>query len=308
MYFSYSSYYNRYYESSCIIVISGCLFINNTSEFTASAIYGSGENVSVLVHHSTFINNTSSGSGGAINFNGRYSDFIVTRSIFIHNSASHCGALIISNDKDHNTTSISESVFYYNRAVNPANTGGGVACIRNSSISIFNCTFIANTAAGNGGVIVFDNSTILINNTIFSNNTAGYDGGALISYIHPSNYTITHSSFTHNQAGDDGGAVFIGQRGSYVRVERCTFSINHATDRGGAITIFGSTIEIRETNMYDNSADLGEAISSCNSNVITSIPGRSDVKFSSCSYYDAALTYTILTSHQHYKTTRTSPF
>lgn len=106
-------------------------------------------------------------------------------------------------------------------------------------------------------------SIVIINHTDFHSNSAGGDGGALITYVHPSSYTITHSTFTRNQAGDDGGTIFIGRRGSNVRLEMCTFSNNHAIDRGGAITIFGSTIEISGTTIVNNRATMGDTFSSC---------------------------------------------
>jgi hypothetical protein len=66
----------------------------------------------------------------------------------------------------------------------------------------------------------------------------------LITYVHPSNYTIISSLFTDNGAGDDGGALFIGRTGSNVIVERSNFLQNHAADRGAAIAVFGSTMTI----------------------------------------------------------------
>ena len=75
--------------------------------------------------------------------------------------------------------------------------------------------------------------------------------------------------------------------GSFVRVERCNFTNNHAADKGEVITIIGSAAEIIETNMYDNTADLGETNISCNSTVETSIPSQTDPNISFCSYYAA---------------------
>ena len=240
----------------------------------------------VSVYQSIFINNTASRNGGAITFNGEHSEYTISGSTFVQNSANYCGALSII-DTQCNSIIITDSAFYYNRAVSVVDIGGGAACARNASVLISNCIFIGNMATGNGGAMLSDGSTIVITNTVFANNTSGHDGGALITHAHPSNYSITHSSFNHNQAGDDEGAVFIGRRGSFVRVERCNFTNNHAADKGGVITIFGSAAEIIETNMYDNTADLGETIISCNSTVETSIPSQTDPNISFCSYYAA---------------------
>ena len=180
-----------------------------------------------------------------------------------------------------NIVQLTDTTFDSNKALRASDTGGGAICVVTTSAVISNCTFVGNTAAGFGGAFMSHNSTVLINHTVFQSNTAGHDGGALISYAHPSNYTITQSTFMHNQAGDDGGAIFIGHRGSYVTLDMCTFSDNHAIDRGGAITIFGSTVEIRETSIENNRAALGDTFSSCNSNVMTSLLGHRNIN---CSY------------------------
>ena len=117
-----------------------------------------------------------------------------------------------------------------------------------------------------------------------SNNTALRDGGALAVNVYPSNFTITDTCFMDNQAGDDGGAIFVGRKGSQVRMDRCSFITNHATDRGGAIAIFGSNIEVTDTDVTGNSARFGETGSSCNSSVIAFIPFQRDYN---CLFYGA---------------------
>ena len=92
----------------------------------------------------------------------------------------------------------------------------------------------------------------------------------MVTYISPSNYTISSSLFIDNQAGDDGGALFIGHSGSNVIVKESNILQNHAqpADRGGAIVVFGSSMTIYYgTNVYDNTANLGKAISSYSSEI-----------------------------------------
>ena len=114
-------------------------------------------------------------------------------------------------------------------------------------------------------------SMVAIYDTVFFNNSAGQDGGALVTYVHPSNYTILNSSFMYNKAGDDEGSLFIGQRGSHVKINECIFTNNHAMDRGGAVAIFGGVIQITNTEMRSNVAEFEKNISSSNSNVTASI-------------------------------------
>ena len=261
-------------------------FINNTYEEGGAVHfrcynYAGNATVTLFVHQSVFIGNTAYQKGGAMDLDGCHSDYIISESNFTENSAKSCGALSITKYYDDNVVQISDCIFSYNNATSIYDIGGGAVCITNTIALISNSRFVENTAVGFGGAMVSHDSMVIINHTVFHSNSAGGDGGALITYARPSNYTITQSSFTDNQAGDDGGAIFIGHRESYVTLEMCTFTDNHAIDRGDAITIFGSTIEITGTTIDNNRAVLGEAFSSCNSNVVTSIHEHRDLN---CSY------------------------
>ena len=66
------------------------------------------------MYQSIFINNTASIKGGAIAFNGKHS---TSRSTFVQNSANYCGALSIVDTQDNSSIIITDSAFYYNRAV-----------------------------------------------------------------------------------------------------------------------------------------------------------------------------------------------
>ena len=277
-------YRHNYYSRRVLSLhIQDSMFSNNTySEFEGGALHFAGDShASVSVDRTIFFNNTSSQSGGAIYLDVEHLNLSVTESRFIQNSADSCGVLNIHTRYNSSIVQITDTTFDSNEALRASDTGGGAICVVTTSAVISNCTFVGNTAAGSGGAFVSHNSTVVINHTVFQSNTAGSDGGVLISYAHPSNYTITQSIFTNNQAGDDGGAIFIGHRGSYVTLDMCSFSYNHASDRGGAITIFGSTLEITETSIENNSAALGDTFSSCNSNVMTSLYGHRDMN---CSY------------------------
>jgi predicted outer membrane repeat protein len=288
---------NRY---SVSLVIKKCKFINNTSIYRGgSAIYVTGNYFSVIVNQATFIYNTAriGGGGGAINFNGECTSCILSESIFISNSAQYCGAISTGLFGELSNISIIDTAFYYNRAVSGNSIGGGAACIASASSLVTNCTFVGNTAAGYGGAMLVDDSEITITDTVFSNNTAGLSGGALLTYAYPSDYTIISSLFTDNGAGDDGGAMFIGRTGSDVIVERSNFLKNHAADRGGAIAVLGSSVTIYHgTNIYHNTANIGDTISACSSE--THLPivavGQADPSFFSCIAYDNNIRFSTL--------------
>ena len=280
----YSSYSNSILISECVfsnntsnsyilyisgntvtVAINATTFINNTAQHYHGIVHLSGTGVSVLINTSTFINNRVFGHGGVLQITQKNdeSDISIVNSTFILNSAENgnCGVFSISDA----SLNLRDSTFYYNRAY----TDGGVACIWDASVSVSDCTFIGNTANGIGGAIISDNSTVLVRSSLFRKNTAGYDGGAMSIYAYMSNYIIEESSFIDNSAGDDGGAIYVGRAGSLLRIDTSTFSDNRASDRGGAIAIFGSTMNMTSTNIYNNMADLGKAISACYSEVIT---------------------------------------
>ena len=147
------------------------------------------------------------------------------------------------------------------------NNGGGVICIRNASLIVSDNTFSHNSAAGDAGVICVDESDIIIERTTFNNNTAGGNGGVLHTYFYPTRYRIIDSSFTNNQAGGDGGVMYVGRAGSHVTVSQSTFGFNDATNRGGVIAIIGSTLEMNRASVFENTAAIGEVVSTCNSNI-----------------------------------------
>ena len=284
--------YSRYNYPPINLIVIKCNFINNTSEdyyAGGGVIYiMSDEYFSLSVTQSTFIYNAASRyhGGGAIKLDGECTNCIISKSIFISNSACYCGALDTDTSGGSNDISIIDSAFYYNRA---DSISGGAACINDALASITNCTFVGNTAAGYGGAVVSDNSTLTVTDTVFSNNTAGLSGGALLTYAYPSNFTISSSIFIDNRAGDDGGALFVGHAGSNVTVKGSNILWNHAADRGGAIAVFGSSVTIYHgTNVYNNTASLGKAISSCSSEISLPVEAsqQADPNFLSCTAYN----------------------
>ena len=131
----------------------------------------------------------------------------------------------------------------------------------------------------------------------------------MATLAYPSNYTIVQSSFIDNHAEDDGGAVFIGYAGSHSRIEQTIFRNNDAADRGGAITLYGSTMFVITTNVYDNMADLGNSMCACNSEVYTSFSdGQRDHTHPECTNYNTNIPISmIMICHQfNSKVTQTS--
>ena len=202
----------------------------------------------------------------------------------------------------HYHVNITGNTFVYNRAIQriSGNSGGGVICIRNASIFAVDNTFSHNSAAGDGGVMQVDESDIIIERSIFRNSRAGGNGGVLHTYFYPTTFTIIDSSFINNQAGGDGGVIFVGRAGSHVTISQSVYGFNVANNRGGVIAIVGSTLEVSNTTIFENTAELGEVVSACHSNVTIfnlDLLASQDPTYSFCSLYNQSLT-TVTSSNE----------
>ena len=287
------------------IVLDQSTFINNTGGNLASggAVDILGYNQSVTVKQSVFESN-SGGSGGAMVLRGDYTTisinqsmftnnmanqgggavfvfyfeqsnnavFVITNSVFVYNSASRCGVLeMFSSTRGEEqslysrTVRVDASVFMSNGGTRDFSVGG-VMCLRNTNISVLNSNFSHNSVANNAGVLQVGDSTVTVESSFFDNNTAGEDGGV----IYGSNFTgsFNQTVFTNNRAGDNGGVMYV--INSQVTIHDSTIGFNEAVNRGGAVAIFRGVLEIGETNIHDNGARLGGAISACSSEVTLS--------------------------------------
>ncbi len=274
---------------------SNCSFNYNTATNYGGGIHITGTNSSLTVHQSSFTNNGASTlGGGAIYSNGRYSNVTISESIFSYNSASYCSVLGVD-EFYHFSVSITDSVFTYNMDTSRL-VGGGVACIRNASISILRSSFQHNQAALHGGVFHIDESDVLVDESVFVNNSASEDGGVFHTYVHLSHYDIRRSEFSYNSAGDDGGVMFIGRVNSRVNISECVFSFNNASDRGGVAALIGSSmfLELNKTSIFNNTAEYGGVISACNSVVIVmedALFTSPDPVYSFCTLYDGHIVH-----------------
>ena len=271
------------------VVVSGSRFINNSAPF-GGAIHVTGMHRFIHISNSTFVNNSARMSGGAI-----YSDkdqttvLSVKNSTFSDNTAQQCGVFDVqgTDQRSHNVITFDASVLSYNSA-GSSTSGGGVMCTRDASITIIESNLSHNYAIGAAGVLLVGSSTVNVVRSTFENNTAERDGGVLATTHLKVNVQLNGSSLMNNHAGDDGGVLYIGVLGSRVVMNTCTASFNEAVRRGGVVFIAGSTLEVNHTNLFNNSANLGEVISACNSDVILSDPLKAadDPLQSVCTHYD----------------------
>ena len=303
------------------------IFTNNIGYTGGGALYISNSQSSLTVNRSTFINNLITGpdaNGGAVNVNdANVQSIAFSDSIFVNNSATNgtggaiyakrgfsvhdtifgynkaplCAVVNVEQVnlrlRLHRFMALTTSTFLHNSASGSTVRGntGGVGCIRNADVSIVSSTFSHNTAAASGGVFAFEKSIINIESSTFRNNTATLDGGVFYTGVFPSTYTLTQSTFINNRAGDDGGVIYVGRNGSFIEIDRSSFSNNRANDRGGVAAIFGSSVNVSDTNMQYNMANHGNVISACssNNNDVPTLNERIDPQYPECMLYDGTI-------------------
>ena len=231
------------------------------------ALHLNGDHSSIYIDSSHFVgNNGSIGGGGAIHHEGQYTNISIMDSSFYNNSAASCGVLDINNT-NHQSVKFIRSDFSSNRATGTSR-GGGVICIRSAVISLTSCTFNGNHAALNAGVLNIEDSVVTVDRCSFVNNSADVNGGVAYSNAYPTTYSVRLSTFLNNSAGGSGGAFYMGMVRSRVNMEKSSFGSNSAKNRGGLIAINGSQLLIdNQTNVFENRASFGTAISACSSEV-----------------------------------------
>ena len=246
-----------------ILMIDRSMFISNRAG-SSGGVISSSDTVSVM--NSSFINNTAF-IGGVVHTSSRFVNVSLVGSVFSNNSAISCGVVYVEE-----YGFIQETYRFINSTFNrnvATVRRGGVGCIRNADILVSNSTFADNSAATNAGVFSLENSQLTIVDSTFDDNTAGERGGALHTYLSSSNFTISRSSFTNNEAGSDGGVLNVGRAGSRVSVNESVFGYNRAAVSGGIVAINGSSVDIENSLVFNNTARYGSVLSACNGSDVT---------------------------------------
>lgn len=166
---------------------------------------------------------------------------------------------------------------------NVASQDGGAIKVGDSNLTLCDCRLENNTATYGGGVAVHD-SNLTMTNVHFINNEAHYHGGAV--HADDSN-VIMEAALLMNNSAINGGALSLDNEDRAV-VTTSTFHSNFARDRGGAIAVrWRSTITINDSNIYNNTATWGTAISNCNGcTEISDLTGAIDPIFTYCTIYE----------------------
>ena len=133
------------------LVVNGCTFTENAAGYAGGAIFAT-DSGSVAIDRSTFAKNAATGTGGAIDVDS--------------------GLLVVTN-----------STFFGNSSVEPANmVGGGAIYIGGlntpGTAIIDNCTVVGNRATGEGGGIFAASGTVRLANSIVAENTGPGPGSS----------------------------------------------------------------------------------------------------------------------------------
>ena len=128
-----------------------------------------------------------------------------------------------------------------------ANSGGGISCVRDSSVMIASCLFEKNWEAG---LAVWTSSDIDLHELQFVENT----GGGIA--VNGSAVSIRDCLFLHNKAYA-GGGVSLYESVTILPVRNCRFEDNHAdTAAGGAVYADSSQLLLAESMFLRNTSAL----------------------------------------------------
>lgn len=240
--------------SGGVMTITDATFDGNKADF-GGAIFNSG---TLTVNDGSFEGNTATKAAGAI-YNAADAKLTVDGVTFASNSSAKAGAINSMAGKNETTTTIKNSKFNNNSAVN--GMGGALA---NSS------------NAENGSTEGFSGKMSLTD-TAFSGNTAR-NGGALWNGVQWT-VDITGGSFDNNSAVTPAGSTYPAQGGAIsnsgaLNISGVTFSNNKTDGLGGAIfnTKTGGgagSITFNGTNTFTNNTAASKANDIYNAGTIT---------------------------------------
>ena len=227
-----------------------CIFERNTvkslpDKKTSGGAIASFDRSDITVQQSLFKENTATYSGGAIKMEEARSSFV--NCTFERNSVKSrpqnydFGGAISATFNSHLT--MHQCIFKENTA-----TGiGGAISIQQSQSLFERCIFERNTVkslpdkkTSGGAIASVDRSDITVQQSLFKENTATYSGGAIqmeearSSFV---NCTFERNSVQNRPQNYEFGGAICALFNSHLTMHQCNFKENTATGIGGAISI-----------------------------------------------------------------------
>ena len=200
--------------------------------------------VEIDIEECIFQENTANfGDGGAI-IGTDSMNVNIQNSEFKKNEATVGGAAFFSRI---HSSKMTETAFKQNKAIKKA---GAVAFHQNVSIDLHNCEFRANTGR-KGGAISFDESVEanIFNTFFFKNEADEYAGGLLAEWGDNVFVNMNNITCVWNIARQFGGCIG-SKNGATFKITGSKFSKNKATLIGDAYAGSGSSLVVRDLNIY----------------------------------------------------------
>ena len=277
------------------ILVNRSTFLGNTGHDRADggAVAVQGLNVSLIVKRSAFTRNKIEGSGGVLSLSGYFpmisikqseftknnagdrggvisvfleqhgdAELVISSSVFSNNSAHSCGVLEVTSSLFRQERTLHSQNVQVNASIFTSNVqtssiiGSGVMCLAYTNATIVHSNFSHNSGSGHAGALLMEQGMLAVEGSVFGNNMAGGDGGVIYGCR---NFTgvFNQTVFTNNCAVDSGGVMYLTD--SQVTIFDSTIGFNQA-GRGGAIAIFRGSLEIENSNVFNNTAEFGSVI------------------------------------------------
>ena len=226
----------------------------------------------LAIDHATFHGNKTDDthSGGAIINRGTLT---ISNSTFDSNSSGNGGALYSRFSPS--STTIADSLFLHNAALNTTNGWGGAMLIWDGApVTVTSSQFISNTARWGGALYVFPNSRLTLTASLVADNLA--DGGASADgsgggIYNNASLVMADTLLERNQVMAPVGVSYPGQRagGAIYNADSGSMRMTGGALRGnraqygGGLYSFGNA-SLETVTLADNIAGTGGAIASVN--------------------------------------------
>ena len=131
--------------------------------------------------------------------------------------------------------------------------GGGATVTRNSTATLYGCTFLDNIGGQGGGLAILDTSRVTILRCQFLGNVSDAGGG--ISVVRQSECEIDSTDLIGNNGGGAGGAIY-GYAASSIVMRNSRVS-NNTAESGGGFCIYAIPEFSIDNTIISNNEDMG---------------------------------------------------
>jgi predicted outer membrane repeat protein len=263
------------HENTSVIIIESKL-VNNRVERGPGGVASLTNGSKIVVEGSQLFNNR--GSPGGVVYISMNSSATIN-ACKMNNNTSFLGGVLAA--MDNTTATITDCVM----SGNLASVGGVIGGVRNFTANLTMCEFVNNTAyqggaiylsqgkmyikkskffdnqANRGGVVNIDTeSSLIIEECVLATNAAVVEDIAIVEQSSNSLYEQIKMLNLDKQFGfiiGHGGVIQSTGEKSSVTIVGCVFVNNTAYHDGGAISTSGTTLDIRKSEFYGNSAVTG---------------------------------------------------